>query len=81
MVVPEYVPEDVILIALKRRREWPEKDCGLTQTQCHRGSGEKALNSFVVRLHEGLLGHYPGYPFTYTDPGGVLCAPILVVSP
>jgi hypothetical protein len=45
------------------------------------GSGEKALNSFVVRLHEGLLGRYLGYPLTYTDPGGVLCAPILVVSP
>jgi hypothetical protein len=45
------------------------------------GSGEKALNSFVVGLHEGLLGRYPGYPLTYTDPGDVLCAPILVLYP
>ena len=45
------------------------------------GSGEKALNSFVVGLNEGLLGRYLGYPLTYTDPGGFLCAPILVVSP
>ena len=45
------------------------------------GSGEKALTSFVVRLHEGLLGRYLGYPLTYTDPGGVLCAPILAPYP
>ncbi len=25
----------------KRRREWPEKDWGLSQAQCHRGSGRK----------------------------------------
>ena len=74
----KYAP-DVILIAL-RRREWPEKDCGLTQAQCYRGSGEKALNSFDLRLHEGLLGRNLGYPLTYTDRGGVLCAPFLVVS-
>jgi hypothetical protein len=45
------------------------------------GSGEKALNSFVVRLHEGLLGRYLGFPPTSTDPGGVLCAPFLVAFP
>ena len=45
------------------------------------GSGEKALTSFVVRLHESLLGRYLDYPLIYTDPGGVLCAPILVYYP
>jgi hypothetical protein len=45
------------------------------------GSGEQALNSFVVRLHEGLLGRYLDYPLIYTDPGGFLCAPILVAYP
>ena len=39
------------------------------------------LTSFVVRLHEGLLGRYLDYPLIYTDPGGVLCAPILVAYP
>ena len=66
---------------LEQRREWPEKDCGLTQAPYYRGSGEKALTSFVVRLHEGLLGRYLDYPLIYTDPGGVLCAPILVPYP
>ena len=80
VVVPEYVPEDVILVALEAAARVARKGLWV-QAQCHRGSDEKALHSFVLRLHEGLLGHYPGYPYTYTDPGGVLCAPILVVSP
>ena len=76
----EYAPEDVILVALEAAARVARKGLWV-QAQCHRGSDEKALHSFVVRLHEGLLGRYLGYPLTYTDPGGVLCAPFLVVYP
>jgi hypothetical protein len=80
LVVPEYAPRMSCWQPWKRRQEWPEKDGGLTQAQCHRGSGEKALNSFVFRLHEGLLGRYLWLSAYHTDPGGFLCASILVVS-
>lgn len=41
----------------------------------------KGVDSFVVRLREGLLGRYLGYALTDTDSGGVLCASILVLYP
>ena len=58
-----------------------QKGCGLTQAGCYRGGSEKAFNGFVLRLHEDLLGRYLDISTSHTDPGGFLCAPILVVYP
>lgn len=61
------------------RYRW-RKDCGQS-LDLNSVGWAKGGDSFVVRLREGLSGRYLGYTRTYTDPGGLLCAPSYVVYP